>query len=260
MKYSALVPVKRLALAKSRLSGHLSRKLREMLVLDMLQHVVSTLCESDLFEQVYVVSADVQVLELVQDWGAEPLREMQPGHNPALQAAAQLILERAAWRHRIQTSSGPQAFLAPEYEERLWARGSLYPVPQAFLAPEYEGWRAFQASQSIGLLTISADLPLLSQEDVRALLTSGERSQVVLAASTDGTGTNAILMRPPLVLPYLFGPNSLHAYVQAARQHQVGYTLVHNAGLALDIDTQEDLHELEQSSRAWSRMADLAIS
>src|SRR5579883_87432 len=238
MKYSALVPVKKLALAKSRLAGYLSRNQREMLVLDMLQHVVSTLCESDLFEQVYVVSADVQVLELVQDWGAEPLREMQPGHNPALQAAAQLILERAAWRHRIQTSSGPQAFLAPEYE----------------------GWRAFQASQSIGLLTISADLPLLSQEDVRALLTSGERSQVVLAASTDGTGTNAILMRPPLVLPYLFGPNSLHAYVQAARQHQISYTLVQNAGLALDIDTQEDLHELEQSSRAWSRMADLAIS
>jgi len=238
MKYSALVPVKRLALAKSRLSGHLSRKLREMLVLDMLQHVVSTLCESDLFEQVYVVSADVQVLELVQDWGAEPLREIQPGHNPALQAAAQIILERAAWRHRIQTSSGPQALLASEHEGR----------------------RTSQMSQNIGLLTISADLPLLSQEDVRMLLAYGERSQVVLAASTDGTGTNAILMRPPLLLPYLFGPNSLPAYIQAARQRQVSYTLLQNAGLAFDIDTQEDLHELEQSSRAWSRMADLAIS
>lgn len=238
MKYSALVPVKRLALAKSRLAGHLSRELREMLVLDMLQHVVSTLCESDLFEQVYVVSADVQVLELVQDWGAEPLCEMQPGHNPALQAAAQIILERAAWRHRIQASSRPQALLAPEYE----------------------GWRASQVSQSIGLLTISADLPLLSQKDVRTLLACGERSRVVLAASTDGTGTNAILMRPPLLLPYLFGPNSLPAYIQAARQHQVSYTLLQNAGLAFDIDTQEDLHELEQSSSAWSRMADLAIS
>src|SRR5579883_945090 len=237
MKYSALVPVKRLALAKSRLAASLSPHRREMLVLDMLRHVVSTLCESDLFEQVYVVSADVQVLELVLDWGAEPLREIQPGHNPALQAAAQLIFERAAWRQRVQTASGPRAFLAPEYE----------------------GWRASQGSQSLGLLTISADLPSLSQQDVRMLLTCGERSQVVLAASRDGSGTNAILMRPPLVLPYLFGPHSLSAYIQAARRHQVSYTLVQNAGLAFDIDTPEDVHELEQALRAWFPMADLAI-
>lgn len=237
MKYSALVPVKDLALAKSRLAAHLPRNQRETLVLDMLQHVVSVLCESELFEQVYVVSADTQVLELVQQWGAEPLRETQPGHNPALQAAAQIVLERAVWRHRLQTYSGPQALLAPEYER----------------------WRARQIAQSIGLLTISADLPLLSQEDVRALLTCGERSRVVLAASTDGTGTNAILMQPPLLLPYLFGPDSLPAYVQAARQRRVSYTLLQSAGLAFDIDTQEDLHELEQRSRAWSRMAGLAI-
>src|SRR5581483_9122665 len=224
-------------LAKSRLAAYLPRNQRETLVLEMLQHVISTLCESELFEQVYVVSADAQVLELVQQWGAESLRETQPGHNPALQAAAQTILERAVWRHRLRTSSSPQALLAPGYENRS--------------AP--------QISQSIGLLTISADLPLLSQEDVGTLLACGERSQVVLATSTDGTGTNAILMRPPLLLPYLFGPNSLPAYIQAARQRQVSYTLLQNAGLAFDIDTQEDLHELEQRSRSWSRMADLAI-
>lgn len=237
MKYSALVPVKDLALAKSRLAAYLSHNQRETLVLDMLQHVVSTLCESDFFEQIYVVSADTQVLELVQQWGAEPLREMQPGHNPALQAAAQIILERAAWRHRLQTSASPRAFLAPGYQGR--------PVPEM--------------QQGIGLLTISADLPLLNQEDVGTLLASGERSQVVLAASTDGTGTNAVLLRPPLLLPYLFGPNSLPAYIQAAQQRRVSYTLLQNAGLAFDIDTQEDVYELEQRSRAWSRMAGLAI-
>ncbi len=237
MKYSALIPVKNLALAKSRLAAYLARNQRETLVLDMLQHVVSILCESDLFEQVYVVSADAQVLELVQQWGAEPLREMQSGHNPALQAAAQIILERAVWRHRLQTLASAQALLAPGDEGRP----------------------ASEMLQKIGLLTISADLPLLSQDDVRALLTSGEQSQVVLAASTDSTGTNAILLRPPLLLPYLFGPNSLPAYVQAARQRRMSYTLLQNAGLAFDIDTQEDLHELEQRSRAWSRMASVAI-
>src|SRR5258708_27474101 len=98
MKYSALVPVKDLTLAKSRLANYLSPRQREALVLDMLYHVVHTLCECEVFEQVYVVSADPKVLALAQDWGAEALRETRQGHNPALQAAALTIMERAAWR------------------------------------------------------------------------------------------------------------------------------------------------------------------
>src|SRR3954468_11230270 len=98
MNYSALVPVKSLAIAKSRLANYLSPYQRETLVLDMLSHVIYTLCDSDIFEQVYVVSSDSGVLELAQHWGAEALWETQPGHNPALQAAAWTILERTIWR------------------------------------------------------------------------------------------------------------------------------------------------------------------
>lgn len=220
MKYTALIPVKTLAHAKSRLSAHLSPGQRSRLVLDMLQHVIQTLNESELFERVYVVSADPQVLELVQQWDAEPLRETRPGHNPALQSAAQIIHERAAWRHGLN--------------------GEIL-------------------RDTFGLLTISADLPLITQADIAALLAQAETSQIVLAGSSDGTGTNAVLMRPPLALPYLFGPHSLPAYIQAARQRQLAYTLVENAHLALDIDTLNDLHALEQHNRAWSGLASLAI-
>jgi len=240
MKYTALIPVKTLALAKSRLAAHLSQGQRARLVLDMLQHVVLTLNESEIFEQVYVVSADPQVLELVQHWGAEPLRETQEGHNPALQAAAQTILERAAWRHGLY---------------------SLWDVLQRQGSQERQNAADGTAAplESLGLLTISADLPLLTQADIRALIVQAERSQIVLAGSQDGTGTNAILMRPPLALPYLFGLNSLPAYVQAARQRQVSYTRVENANLALDIDTIDDLHALEQCNRVWSSVASLAM-
>jgi 2-phospho-L-lactate guanylyltransferase len=229
MNYVALVPVKRLTLAKSRLAAHLARSQRETLVLDMLQHVVCTLCESDCFEQIYVVSADAQVLELAQHWGAEALRETRPGHNPALQAAGQVIVERAAWRHTVhtrQTLSGTCPLFTP---------------------------------QDLGLLTISADLPLLSQEDVHALLACGERSQVVLAAASDGTGTNALLLRPPLLLPYLFGPGSLPAYIQAARQRNISYLLLHRAGLALDIDTPADIQAFAEHSRVQTRLAGSAM-
>jgi 2-phospho-L-lactate guanylyltransferase len=229
MNYVALIPVKRLALAKSRLAAHLARSQRETLVLDMLQHVVSTLCESDSFEQIYVVSADAQVLQLAQHWGAEALRETRPGHNPALQAAAQVILERAVWRHTIYTQQTP-------------------PANRTLFTP-----------QDLGLLTISADLPLLSQKDVHALLTSGEHSQVVLAAATNGTGTNALLLRPPLLLPYLFGPGSLPAYIQAARQRSMSYLLLQRAGLALDIDTREDMQALAEHYHVQMRLTGTAI-
>lgn len=240
MKYSALIPVKRLDLAKSRLAAHLSQDRRESLVLDMLQHVVSTLCDSEIFEQVYVVSADAHVLALVQHWGAEPLREAQQGHNPALQAATQIILERAAWRHGMYT----------------WTTAGALDL----LKQGREAKQAFPWLENLGLLTISADLPLLTQVDIRALVRQAERSAVVLAASGDGTGTNAILMRPPMILPYLFGPNSLPAYIQAAQQRQVSYALLQNAHLALDIDTPDDLRQLERHhTHAWSSMASFAM-
>ncbi len=198
MKYSAIIPVKSLAKAKSRLAPTLTQHQRETLVLDMLQHVLCVLQDSKSFEHVSVVSSDDRVLKQAHIWGARPLREKQSGHNPALHAAA--LREKA------------------------------------------EGVSA--------LLTISADLPLLSTQEIRCLFEQSTRYEVVLAPSRDGIGTNAILVRPPLVIPYLFGPNSFHNYIEAARPMHLSYTTYHSTGLALDIDTIDDLDELEVLSRS----------
>lgn len=239
MKYSALVPVKSLGLAKSRLAAHLSQHQREMLVLDMLRHVIHTLCESEVFEQVYVVSADARVLELALRWGAEALREAQPGHNPALQAAALTIMERAAWREGLYPT---------------WLTLTRHPV--SCHTPDAQ---VLHMLRDEALLTISADLPLLTPEDLLHLTRLAEHSQVVLAGSSDGTGTNALLVRPPLVLPYLFGVNSLPAYIHAASERQLSSTLYHNAHLAFDVDTPDDLQQLEYRDRAWSALAGFAV-
>ena len=196
MKYTALVPVKSLVIAKSRLVPDLPPNRREMLVLDMLYHVLRVLQDSKLFERVSVVSPDARVLEQVRAWGAWALIEERPGHNPALYAAA--LRERA--------------------------RGAA------------------------ALLTISADLPLLSTQEIRNLLEQSRQYKVVLAASRDATGTNALLVRPPLAVPYLFGPNSLQRYLEAARQRHLSHTIYDSAGLAFDIDTIVDLRELEAVS------------
>jgi 2-phospho-L-lactate guanylyltransferase len=196
MMYKALIPVKSLHSAKSRLAPHLTLHQRKNLVLDMLYHVLHVLQTSNVIEQVLVVSPDQLVLAQAKAWGAQALPEEIPGHNAALHAAT--------------------------------------------LKEQHVGTPA--------LLTISADLPLLHAYDISALVEQSAHHSVVLAASRDGTGTNAILTQPPLVLPYLFGPNSLYNYQQTARQLYLSYTTYHSIGLALDIDTiddLEDLHELQ---------------
>jgi 2-phospho-L-lactate/phosphoenolpyruvate guanylyltransferase len=193
MKNVALIPVKSLTLAKSRLASSFSQLQRQRLVLDMLHHVVCVLLDSELFEHVAVVSSDKQVLEKAHVWGARAIVEEQQGHNQALHAAA--------------------------------------------LKEKSEGVTT--------LLTISADLPLLTSQEIRCFFEQSLRHAVVLAASRDGTGTNAILVRPPLAVPYVFGPDSLHSYVEAAWQEHQSYTTYQSIGLAVDIDTIDDLKEVE---------------
>lgn len=101
-----------------------------------------------------------------------------------------------------------------------------------------------QESRTVALLTIAADLPLLQATDIRSMVELSSHYSVVLAPSREGTGTNAILVRPPLALPYLFGPHSLPRYQQAARQARLSNMLYQRIGLALDIDTIDDLDDL----------------
>lgn len=193
MTYSALIPVKTLATAKSRLAPYLSQHQRESLVLDMLHHVLHVLLDSGLLERVSVVSPDPRVLAQAKTWGAQALMEEQKGHNSALQAAA--LRE--------------------------------------------------QASGATAILTASADLPLLCTSDIQALIEQSKQHQVVLGSSLDNSGTNALLVCPPLALPYLFGPDSLHRYLDASRQKHLSSMVLRRIGLAFDLDTIGDLRELQ---------------
>ena len=197
MTYSALIPVKTLQEAKSRLANHLTPDERTALVLDMLHHVLHALCSCHLFERISVVSPDPTVLERTQAWGAQALIEEVQGHNPALHAAALKELTAGA----------------------------------------------------TALLTLSADLPLLQASDIASMIESAKHYDVVLAPSRDGTGTNALLVRPPLALPYLFGLGSLQRYITEAKQQHLSSILHKSIGLALDIDTIEDLEMFRQYKR-----------
>jgi 2-phospho-L-lactate guanylyltransferase len=103
------------------------------------------------------------------------------------------------------------------------------------------------ARGAAALLVLPADLPLVTPSDIDALSGALENEPgAVLAASRDG-GTNALLVRPPLVLPFLYGVGSLMKHMEAARQRGLGVEVVRSPGLALDVDQPDDLTLLAKS-------------
>lgn len=111
------------------------------------------------------------------------------------------------------------------------------------------------------LLTISADLPLLQRNDIERMLAASRHYDVVLAPSQEGTGTNAVLMHPPLALPYVFGPHSLQRYQDEAERRELLTTLVKRPGLSLDVDTIKDLElfrRYEEEEQTAAHIVDAA--
>jgi 2-phospho-L-lactate/phosphoenolpyruvate guanylyltransferase len=136
---------------------------------------------------------------------------------------------------------------------------TLYP-PAIALAEKY-GMEVFieaeQLSESISVdlgsseakrrgasavLRLPIDLPLIMTADIEEILeydTSGDL--VVLVPSRNGTGTNAILRRPPDLFRSHFGPGSLAKHLAEAERAQASCKIVEMSRIALDIDDPKDL-------------------
>ena len=113
------------------------------------------------------------------------------------------------------------------------------------LNPALEEARNWAISEGgSALLIFPADLPLLRPPDVKAVLEAAEgieKPLVAISPDATGTGTNALLLRPPDALPFLFGPNSFDAHLSAARERGLSAQVCKGTHLAFDIDTAEDL-------------------
>jgi 2-phospho-L-lactate guanylyltransferase len=101
------------------------------------------------------------------------------------------------------------------------------------------------------VLRLPIDLPLITAADIETVLNCDSAvSLTVLVPSRDGTGTNAILRRPPALFPSHFGPGSLAKHVAAADAAGVPCELVHLPRIALDIDEPADLAVLLNEGKA----------
>jgi 2-phospho-L-lactate guanylyltransferase len=91
----AVVPVKPLNRAKSRLAAALSAEMREQLAVKMLHHTVKCLVDCSAVSGILVISRDTRALVIAREYGAKTVQESgAPELNPALERASQVI---ASW-------------------------------------------------------------------------------------------------------------------------------------------------------------------
>lgn len=92
----AVVPVRSLAGAKSRLGEVLDAEEREELVRGLLERALAALAATPSVDRTIVVSEDDGVLEIARGAGATPLRQLGGGLNAALDQARTVALELGA--------------------------------------------------------------------------------------------------------------------------------------------------------------------
>ena len=105
-----------------------------------------------------------------------------------------------------------------------------------------------------GVLVLPADLPLITSEDIHALI---ERAMdppvVVIAPDRHEKGTNALLISPAGLIEYDFGENSFQRHCELVKKAGARLEIVNLPSLGLDLDVPEDLElvrklELEKTA------------
>ena len=109
-----------------------------------------------------------------------------------------------------------------------------------------------------GLLIVPADLPLISPEDVNAMLEIAvDPPVVVLAPDHRRQGTNALLVCPVGLIEYDFGPGSFQRHCERALQAGARLEILELPSLALDMDMPEDLEMvIERLETSFSNFLD----
>ncbi|MBL8154695.1 MAG: 2-phospho-L-lactate guanylyltransferase [Anaerolineae bacterium] len=99
---------------------------------------------------------------------------------------------------------------------------------------------------------LPADLPLVSSEDIRSMISMGNGdSAMVIATDQQGDGTNAMFIRPPGLIGYSYGPGSFRRHIEMAQQTGVKPVVYSSERLSLDIDVPDDLKSYTELSNGF---------
>ncbi len=108
-------------------------------------------------------------------------------------------------------------------------------------------------------LVLPADLPLLTPQDVQALIQAlhasplvGEAPLMVIAPDRHHSGTNALLLDPVQGHRFAFGPGSFIHHIRQARQQGRFVQVVERPGLSYDLDHPYDLDLVRHVFPQWA--------
>jgi 2-phospho-L-lactate guanylyltransferase len=189
---TAIIPMKPLAVSKTRLSRELTPEQRADLVIGMLRRVIMAVRGASI-GAFWVVGGDQRVRHLTRNLDGVWLEDMGRNLNDTL--------------------------------AKTFAR-------------------AFERHSSA--MYIAGDLPFLKPSDLHSLVRASQRqNNISLAPARRDGGTNGILV--PAGIPFRpeLGPRSFTKHLSQAAMLGVSVAIFHSAGLALDLDTSEDLEIYE---------------
>lgn len=93
-----------------------------------------------------------------------------------------------------------------------------------------------------GVLIVPADLPLITVEDIHEVLKRAMNPPVVvITPDRHRKGTNALLIAPPGLIKYEYGPGSFERHCKQAKEAGARLEVCERGSVALDIDLPEDL-------------------
>jgi 2-phospho-L-lactate/phosphoenolpyruvate guanylyltransferase len=201
----ALVPIRGLETAKSRLGGDLDAEERLELVTELLRRTLVATRDAGRIAGTIVVTKDGDAAELARLHDAVGLVESAPGLNEAIDAARSVAVARGATAVLVLPADLP-------------AVSSL--AVDELLEAVAEGG----ANGAVGAVGARA----------------GVRGLVALVGDRHGAGTNALLLAPATVIAPAFGIGSREAHARAAAE--AGARFVELASpLSFDVDTSADL-------------------
>ncbi len=207
------IPLKPIDRSKQRLAPILPPHRRRALTKHLFTHVVRTARRARVPGDVWVITGDPRVVQ----W--------------ARQEGVNVLVESGAWRVNVA-----------DFEQTLPAGHNVrWDIPLNRSLSDALAWadtRGYQAA-----LILPADLPRLSAQDIEHMWRLSRALPppvVIIAADHRGEGTNALLLRPPHIIPLAFGQGSFTRHVIQAYQANASVYLYTSPGVLHDLDTPED--------------------
>ena len=193
----ALVPLKNLVQAKSRLAGLLHPSERCALAQAMAEDVLQVLSSHASITRITLVCDDPGAELLAQKYGAD------------------------CWSERSLGGTGLNTLIQSASERLI-----------------------IEASDT--LVVLHADLPLLSCEDISAVLRrQRELAGLIIGCDLQGTGTNLLAFDSnSMPKRFRFGANSCPAHAADARKAGIPVEILQRFGIGVDVDEAQDLKSI----------------